>query len=123
MAEFERGNSKVTQHQAEPTNVVAVAALNAASAAFLLAVVATGVLFVILVDDRLPSGLMIPLWVIGSSIVVGCLAHAAFGRSIAGLVRGVRLSHGWMAVVAIPVAVLAVAGPILVVGTAVRAWA
>ena len=113
----------MTQHKAEPKNAIAIVALSIASAALLLAVVATGMLFVFLLDDRLASGVLIPFWVIGGSIVVGCLALAAFGCSIAGLVRGVRLSHGWMAAVAIPVAVLAVAGPILVVGTAVRAWA
>lgn len=113
----------MTQHKAEPKNAIAIVALSIASAALLLAVVVTGMLFVFLLDDRLASGVLIPFWVIGGSIVVGCLALAAFGCSIAGLVRGVRLSHGWMAAVAIPVAVLAVTGPILVVGTAVRAWA
>jgi integral membrane sensor domain MASE1 len=104
-------------------NAVAVIALGAASAGFLLALVATGILFVFLSDDRLTSTLLVPLWVIGSSIGVGCSALVAFGCSVAGFVRGVRSRCGWMAAAAIPVAMLAVASPILIVGTVVGAWA
>jgi hypothetical protein len=109
--------------EARPSNVVAAVALSAAAAAFLLALVATGILFVFLSDDRLTSTLLVPLWVIGGSIGVGCSALAAFGCSVAGFLRGVRSRHGWMAAAAIPVAVLAVAGPLLAVGTVVGVWA
>jgi hypothetical protein len=108
--------------QAKPRNVVAMVALSVASAALLMAVVATGILFVFLSDARQSVGPLIPVWVIGSSSAVGCSVLVACGSSVAGFVRGVRSRHGWMAAAAIPVAIVAVAAPILVVGTAVRAW-
>lgn len=108
--------------QSWPQNESALVALCVAAAALLLALTATGILFVFLSDERLTSGPLIPFWVIGGSISVGCSALLALGCSIVGIASGVRSRYGWMAVAAIPVTALAVAGPVLVVGTVVGVW-
>jgi hypothetical protein len=102
-------------------NGIAIAGFLTALSSVLVAMTVTVILLSAPVSSQTSSPLWIGTLVLASSLYIVCAALTAIGLSIAGLVRGIRLVFGWLAPIAIVLAILSVIAPVIILIAASKA--